>query len=348
MLISAMGVSAQTIVKGDMDGDGIVTIGDVTRVVATITGNRATEIIDIDALREDPSALAGIWHSYREDGSEAPIQMYLKPYGSWIKPMLTNYSFTYVPGIGENKGLFVIFDADTREVLTVNEIIELTKEKMVMRAPGSNKSTTMYRTAPITDLSIAPQQITGDPGETCQLTLTLTPSTDVTNQYISWGSDNPNVATVSNTGLVTMVSGGTAYITCRSTDGSYLSCNCVVKVRQQVESITLDRTSLVLHKDHTYSLTATVSPENADNKAVTWSSSDTNVATVSDDGIVTGKGSGTATITCTAQDGSVAAASCIVTVPTPEYVDLGLPSRTLWATFNVGASTPNEVGEEFR
>ena len=124
---------------------------------------------------------------------------------------------------------------------------------------------------------------------------------------------------------------------------------------QNVTQIVLDKTSLSLKPNDTYTLAATVLPSNASNKVVTWTSSKTNVATVSSNGLVTAKAKGSCVITCSATDGSGVKASCQVTVtsgttPDPvnhEWVDLGLPSGTLWATCNVGASSPEEYGDYF-
>ncbi len=63
--------------------------------------------------------------------------------------------------------------------------------------------------------------------------------------------------------------------------------------------------------------------------------------------VITAVALGTATITCSANDGSGVTASCTVKVDGHEYVDLGLPSRTLWATTNVGADSPEEYGDYF-
>ncbi|MBR3284184.1 MAG: Ig-like domain-containing protein, partial [Alloprevotella sp.] len=122
-----------------------------------------------------------------------------------------------------------------------------------------------------------------------------------------------------------------------------------------VEGITLSQTTLNLKPNDTQSLIATVLPENADNKTVTWQSSDESVATVSADGLVTAKAAGSCVITCSATDGSGVKGECQVTVTSGtipdednhEYVDLGLPSGTLWATCNVGASKPEEYGDYF-
>ena len=84
-----------------------------------------------------------------------------------------------------------------------------------------------------------------------------------------------------------------------------------------VNEITLNPTSATLNVGETLQLTATVSPTNATDKSVSWTSSNTNVATVSNTGLVTAVAAGTATITCTANDGSGVTATCSVTVVAP-------------------------------
>ena len=119
---------------------------------------------------------------------------------------------------------------------------------------------------------------------------------------------------------------------------------------QLVTSITLSETSISLQPDESKRLTATVMPADADNPAVTWTSSNEAVAEVNSTGRVTANAYGTCTIICSATDGSGVKAECQVTVKKPdtmEYVDLGLPSGTKWATCNVGASKPEEYGDYF-
>lgn len=115
-----------------------------------------------------------------------------------------------------------------------------------------------------------------------------------------------------------------------------------------VESVTLDRTKMDLSADITFSLSATVQPQNATNQRISWTSSDESVATVDSEGNVHCVAPGTATITVTTADGGKTA-SCFVTVKdpsapfaTPTAVDLGLSIP--WASFNVGASSPEENG----
>ena len=122
-----------------------------------------------------------------------------------------------------------------------------------------------------------------------------------------------------------------------------------------VKDIQLSETSIPLSPDETHRLTATVLPVDADNPAVAWASSNDDVATVDQTGKVTAVALGSCTITCSATDGSGIKAECKVTVLEDNsgtidgrvYVDLGLPSGTLWATCNVGANSPEEYGDYF-
>lgn len=124
--------------------------------------------------------------------------------------------------------------------------------------------------------------------------------------------------------------------------------------RKLVTEIVLSETSITLQPDEIKTLTAMVFPKDADNPVVTWKSSDNNVAEVNEKGRIISNNIGTCIITCSATDGSDVKAECQVTVgssgPDPdehEYVDLGLPSGTLWATCNVGANSPEECGDYF-
>ena len=102
-----------------------------------------------------------------------------------------------------------------------------------------------------------------------------------------------------------------------------------------------------MFKNRTETLVATVMPSNATNKALIWSSDSPSVAVVNNEGIVTSLMEGSAIITATTEDRGYSA-QCrvrVVPVPQPEAVDLGL--SVAWASFNVGASNPEELGEKF-
>ena len=159
-------------------------------------------------------------------------------------------------------------------------------------------------------------------GETLQLVATVMPQ-DATDKSVTWSTSDAVVATVDANGLVTPVAPGTATITATTNDGSNLSASCTLTVNQPIvlaSSIALNQTAAELNEGETLQLAATVLPENATVKAVTWSSSDEAVATVNVDGLVTAVAPGTATITATTNDGSNLSANCVVNVPQPTVI----------------------------
>ena len=122
-----------------------------------------------------------------------------------------------------------------------------------------------------------------------------------------------------------------------------LSVSCQEEEPIKVTGITVNPTSLYLDVGETGSLTATVSPKDAENQTVIWFVADGNVASVSN-GIVTALKVGTTTITAKSDDGGFTA-SCSVFVNACEVVDLGLSVK--WASCNLGATRPEEYGDYF-
>jgi uncharacterized protein YjdB len=148
-------------------------------------------------------------------------------------------------------------------------------------------------------------------GATLQLTATVAP-TNATIKSVVWSSSNNSRATVSANGLVTGVSAGSATITVTTNDGSFVaSCAVTIGASVAVSGVSLSVRSSAIEIGGTLQLVATVSPANATNKLVTWSSSSSS-ASVSQDGLVTGVSGGTATITVTTQSGSKTATSTVL------------------------------------
>ena len=158
-------------------------------------------------------------------------------------------------------------------------------------------------------------------GAASTLTATVLPGNAV-NKTVTWSSSNSSIATVTSGGVVKGVAPGTATITVRTNDGGY-TANCVVTVRQPVTGVSLNRSSLTLEAGKSAALKATVAPSGAGNKAVTWSTGNSSIATVTSGGVVKGVAPGTTTITVRTNDGRKTAA-CKVTVikkdPVEEFV----------------------------
>ena len=107
-----------------------------------------------------------------------------------------------------------------------------------------------------------------------------------------------------------------------------------------VSCITLSHSSVTLTEDEVLTLTATVTPDDADDKSITWSSSNTSLVTVDANGKVTAKAAGTATITATANDGSGVSASCKVTVVDKQYTVTFMIDDVVVATYSLKRGDP--------
>ena len=150
-------------------------------------------------------------------------------------------------------------------------------------------------------------------GGTVQLYATVLPE-ESSSKTVLWASSLQSVATVSSSGLVTAVSEGTAIIQA-SAGGK--SGTCTIDVRKRivkVDSIELDMVSTSLKVGETVTLTATVKPDDATYKTVTWRSSDVSVATVAN-GVVTAKKVGVADIIAKAGDMSATCTIAIIAEP---------------------------------
>ena len=172
------------------------------------------------------------------------------------------------------------------------------------------KITVTASAVPVTSISLDKTTLALAEQDTYQLTATVKPD-NATDKTVTWSTANAAIATVSDNGLVTAVAEGTTTITAKAGDKT---ATCTVTVSKKiipVTSVTLNKTSLALTEQETFQLSATVSPDNATDKTVTWSSSNTAIATVSSNGLVTAVQEGSATITAKAGDKT---ATCTVTV----------------------------------
>ena len=151
-------------------------------------------------------------------------------------------------------------------------------------------------------------------GDTITLSAEVLPYDTTYSKNVSWSSSNEAVATVSADGTVTAKSAGTAIITATSENGMTASCTITVEKKLiPITEVCLDKSSATLTEGDTTTLTATVLPENTTySKDVSWSSSNSAVATVDANGTVTAKSAGTAVITATSENGKTA--KCTITV----------------------------------
>ena len=204
---------------------------------------------------------------------------------------------------------------------------------------------------PVSEVAIDITAVTLVEGESCQLTATVTPG-DATDASVVWSSSNNSVASVSEDGKVSAIAPGEATITAKAGGKSATCLVTVQKAVVAVSGVTLDKTTLALTEGQLGQLAATVKPDDATDKTVTWSSSKTSVATVSDKGLVTAVSAGEATITAKAGGKS---ATCLVTVTAKtipveslswkQYADVMEPGQTntFVVTINPSNATDQNV-----
>lgn len=203
---------------------------------------------------------------------------------------------------------------------------------ITVRTNDSNKTATCTVTVtapatPVASVSLNKNSISLNVGATETLSATVSPA-NATNRSVTWSSSNTSVATVNTNGRVTAVAPGTAVITVRTVDGNKTE-RCTVTVTASVvsvNSVTLNRSIITLSVGATETLSATISPANASNKTISWVSGDPDIASVNQNGMVTGKKAGTATISVITADGGKTA-TCRVTVTS--VTSNALPDNTI-------------------
>lgn len=151
---------------------------------------------------------------------------------------------------------------------------------------------------------------------TGQLLAIISPA-DASNQNVIWSSDDADVAAVDETGRVTARSNGAAVITALSSDGGF-TAQATITVTTAVTGISLDKTSLSLETGGKAKLSAQISPNTASDKGVTWSSSNTQIATVDSQGTITAIGPGTAVVSAVTRNGGKRAEAAVTVTPPPK------------------------------
>lgn len=184
-----------------------------------------------------------------------------------------------------------------------------------------------------TAIKLDQDKVTLGVGETATLKATIEPE-EATNKNVTWSSSDDTTVTVED-GVVTGKKVGTAIITAETSNGLKATAEVIVK-EIAVTKVTLSETTATMTIGGELELTATIEPKNATDQRLTWSSSDTGVATVDSNGKVTAKAAGTATITATAASGITAACEITVSDEVIEVTAVTLDKTE--ATIKVGKS----------
>ena len=191
--------------------------------------------------------------------------------------------------------------------------------------------TVIDRSIPVTSIRLKPSTVI-DPGKSEKLVPQFLPS-DASNQNIIWESSDSTIAAVEQSGTVTAKSDGTAVITVTTIDGNK-TAQCSVYVYIQVEQIRLYHNPII-EIDQTMKIVPDISPTDAFNKEVTWSTSNESVVSVSPDGVITAKAIGNAVISVVSLDG-LKSDQCNVTVVNKNSVTVTDIDGNTYSTVRIG------------
>lgn len=256
----------------------------------------------------------------------------------------------------------VVFESENPEIATVSEDGKVQAMKpgntiiTVITVDGNKKDRCNVLVKemqhPVENVELDIHETEIEVGKSIQLNASITPE-NASNKNLIWTSSDTKIAKVSDNGLVIGLAEGKCNITVKSEDENKTDI-CEVTVLKPVipvESISIDFKELELFPGNSFKITATIYPENATNRNISWSSSDESIVTVDKDGYVTGVSEGEATITVTTEDGGKTA-KCHISVvgkTLPDYIDeyginhgQGIKiGEIIWAPVNCGYKAPD-------
>lgn len=281
--------------------------------------------------KRNPSLVADIWGDWREEiimpvnKGSATDQAYLRIYTS---TMPTDYRITtlmhdcqYRLSVAwQNVG----YNQPTHASYYIGSVALATDESgntlnyLAPAVPYTKVTYSAPEQVAVTGMTLAKKSIEVEKGKTETINAIITPE-NATRKGITWTSSDTNVATVTN-GVVKGISAGTATITATTKDGNFTDTCEVTVMQNAVTGIRISEKLIDLGMGYKKQITATVMPDDATDKSVEWTSENPEIATVSDNGTITGKSYGRTVVTATTTDGGYTA-KCVVRVKPIDVVD---------------------------
>lgn len=288
-------VDQNGVVTGVKEGRARITVktfnGKTDSRIVTVRGKK----IPVDNITIEPKEVQVTI------GSSTKLKAMITPENASNKEVIwasSNNSIAYFQGDGTiygSKPGSVTITAKTSNGLTASCIVT------VVKAPVPPSGIILSQNA--AEINI---------GQTLTLTATVKPE-DATGSKVAWESSDHTVAGVSDQGVVTGIGAGKALITAKTSNGITSICTVTVKqVSSAPSAITLNQTNMEMQIGGLGILTATITPNDAADKTIVWTSSDGTIAGVDSKGTVTGNSAGTAVITATTGNGTTAACTVIV------------------------------------
>lgn len=267
----------------------------------TITSVEKQQVVESDATNIKISSLSTTAVNYTNVGDEFELSPKISPSNATVKTLVWSSSNPNVATVTQRGVVTAVSKGSCKIIATTTD--------------GTNISAvaSVLVRQPVSSISLSSKNFVMDMGSTQQLIPTILPS-NATSKVLQWSSSNPNVATINSMGVITAKSAGSCTVLAKATDGTGKFATCTVTVIQPAKGVSISDSFSTMEVGSTKTVSATVSPANATNKVVQWSSSNTAVATVSARGVVTAKAPGTCTIKATTKDGTNISSSFNVTV----------------------------------
>ena len=303
--VSGNGLNA--VIKGLSEGVAVIT--------ATTAGGKSA--ICVVTVKEDWISVTDVVLNTDEitiyEGEKKQLREHVYPEDASDKSVSWNSADPLIATVGDNGEVTGVSEGTTIVTVRTND--------------GGKEATCIVHVLreeiPVESITVTPSENSIVIGQDFNATAVIKPD-NATNKKVTWKSNNTSVATVSGNGLNANIKGrakGVAVITATGAGGR--TGICVVTVSSMhvpVEDIVLMPMFKEIYEGQWFDIDAEIYPENADDKTVTWSSSNENIATVDARGRVAGIKKGEAVITATTNDGGHTA-ECKVTVkenPAPE------------------------------
>ena len=282
-------------VKDDAKGgESAVTISSAG-MAKEVSGQKDTLTVDTEdgyvkvIVPVDPETVALEKSSYEiQKGSNDTLKVVYEP-----EDTSDDKTFTYVSSDSN------IVSVDNTGKMTANAVGNAT---ITVTAFGQELQANVTVVNHITDVTITGSKTELNKGEELQLNADVTPGDTSDDKTVTWDSSDTSVATVDSTGKVTAISGGQTVITAISTNN--IVDTYTIDVVVPMIDFTTPELTVNLNKGTSKQLETTITPEDTtESKVIAWSSSNSNVATVSSTGLVTAIGGGEATITGSLSNG---------------------------------------------
>lgn len=299
-----------------VDAKGVITakaVGTATITAKTTNGKTATVTVTVKAVEATGVTITASANSCNVGGT---VTLTAK-----VSPEKASQSVTWT---SSNTSVATVSSSG---VVTAKAVGTTT---ITAKTANSKTATYTITVNPVTATSVTLSETSKElaQGATVTLRATIAPA-NVTDKTVTWTSSNSGVVTVDTNGKVTAKGAGAATITATTANGKTATCKITV-AETAVTGVTFDKTTAQMNVDETMTLTATVAPANAGNKALTWFSNNESVLTVDANGKVTAKGAGKATITAKSANGKIA--TCVITVVDPSSYEVKFTTSVLKVT----------------